>query len=142
MAAVFPFLTPLLGLLDKIIPDKTAAAEAKAQLQQMTLGGQLAEDMAKLTAVTTAQSDIDKVEAGSTNWFVAGGRPFVIWICAAGLALNLVFAPIFTWATALLGHPTPFPTMDSSTMMGLLFPLLGLGAYRTIEKVQGVANNH
>jgi len=30
--------------------------------------------------------------------------------------------------------------MDLGTMMPLLFGMLGLGAYRTAEKVKGVAN--
>jgi len=38
---------------------------------------------------------------------------------------------------ALAGHPIKFPQMDLGTMMPLLFGMLGLGAYRTAEKVRG-----
>jgi hypothetical protein len=130
------------GLISKVIPDRAAAAAATAQLQQMAAAGQLQEELLQLQAVTSAQTDINKVEAASTNWFIAGGRPAVIWICAAALALNLIFGPLFVWAAALAGHPTPFPTLDPNLLMALLFPLLGLGAARTFEKVKGVAGNH
>lgn len=39
----------------------------------------------------------------------------------------------------LAGHPVKFPHLDLSTMMPLLFEMLGLGAFRTAEKLQGVA---
>jgi hypothetical protein len=81
-------------------------------------------------------------KAASPNMFVAGWRPAVGWICALALVINLVFGPIGTWATNLFGHPTPFPTLDANLLMSLLFPLLGLGAYRTVEKVTGTAANH
>lgn len=126
-------------LLGKVLPDKAAADAVKAQLQLMASSGQLQEELIALQAVTTAQSDINKVEAASTNWFVAGARPFIMWICAVALALDLIIGPFFTWATQLLGHPTPFPVLDTNLLMALMFPLLGLGAYRTVEKIKGVA---
>lgn len=130
------------GIISKVVPDRAAAAAATAQLQSLALSGQLQEELLQLQAVTSAQSDINKIEAASTNWFVAGGRPMVIWICAAALALNLVLGPLFVWGAALVGHPTPFPVLDPNLLMALLFPLLGLGAYRTVEKIKGVAGNH
>lgn len=133
---------PLIAIVNKVIPDKAAAAAATAQLNQMMATGQLQEELLQLQATTSAQTDINKVEAASTNWFVAGGRPAVIWICASALALNLVFGPLFVWAASLAGHPTPFPVLDPNLLMALLFPLMGLGAYRTVEKVKGVQGNH
>lgn len=133
---------PLIAIVNKVIPDKAAAAAATATLNQMMASGELQEELLQLQATTSAQSDINKVEAASTNWFVAGGRPAVIWICAAALALNLVFGPLFVWAASLAGHPTPFPVLDPNLLMALLFPLMGLGAYRTVEKVKGVQGNH
>lgn len=129
-------------IIGKVVPDKAAADSAKSQLLTLTAQGELQKDLMELSAITSAQTDINKVEAASPNWFIAGARPFVMWICAGGLMLNLIISPLFTWATALAGHPTPFPALDGNLLMGLLFPLLGLGAYRTVEKIQGVANVH
>lgn len=128
------------GIISKVVPDRAAAAAATATFNQLAANGQLQEELLQLQAVTSAQSDINKVEAASTNWFVSGGRPAVIWICASALALNLVLGPLFVWFASLVGHPTPFPTLDPNMMMALLFPLLGLGAARTYEKVKGVAS--
>jgi len=43
------------------------------------------------------------------------------------------------WESALAVHQVKFPQLDLGTMMPLLFGMLGLGAYRTVEKIQGVA---
>jgi Holin of 3TMs, for gene-transfer release len=142
MAGFLDFLGPIESILNKVLPDTGAKDAAKAQLQLLAAQGQLQEDLIQLQAVTGAQTDINKIEAASTNWFVAGARPAIMWICALALALTLIIGPFFTWLTALLGHPTPFPALDNNLLMALMFPLLGLGAYRTVEKIQGVAGNH
>lgn len=130
---------PIISIINKVVPDKSAAAAAVAQLNQMQLQGQLEDELVQLQAVTTNQSDIDKVEAASPSIWVSGARPAILWICAAALALTFVISPFFTWATMLAGHPVPFPTLDSNTLMTLLFSMLGMGAQHTFEKVKGVA---
>ena len=56
-----------------------------------------------------------------------------------GQPRQFVVGPVGEWISALAGHPVKFPQMDLGTMMPLLFGMLGLGAYRTAEKVRGVA---
>jgi Holin of 3TMs, for gene-transfer release len=130
---------PLIAIVNKVVPDEAAKAAAIAQLNLMLAEGKLDEELTQLQAVTTNQSAINQVEAASPNLFVSGWRPAVGWICALALALSLIIGPFFGWLTTLLGHSTPFPTLDSNLLMALLFPLLGLGAYRTAEKIKGVA---
>jgi hypothetical protein len=134
---------PLIAIVNKVIPDKAAAAAAASQLQQMVEQGQLQEELANLQAVTTAQSDINKVEAASTSMWVAGWRPYIGWICGTGLGMSAIVGPIFTWATALAGHPTPFPVPNDPILQSTLAGMLGMGHItRTIEKIKGVAGNH
>lgn len=134
---------PLIAIVNKVIPDKAAAAAATSQLQFMVEQGSLQEELANLQAVTTAQSDINKVEAASTSWWVAGWRPYIGWICGTGLAMSAIIGPIFTWATALAGHPTPFPVPNDPLLQSTLAGMLGMGHItRTIEKIKGVAGNH
>ena len=133
---------PILGIINKLIPDKTAAAAAVAKLQQMAAQGELTEELQQLASVTTAQSDINKVEAASAKTFVAGWRPFIGWVCGAALLLAYILGPLFTWITALAGRPTPFPAFDIGTLMPLMFGLLGMGTLRTVEKVKGAQGNH
>lgn len=134
---------PIISIINKILPDKTAAAAATAQLELLKAQGALTEELAQLQAVTSAQSDIDKVEAASTSVFVAGWRPFVGWVCGTGLAMEVVIGPIFTWATQLAGHPIPFPQLNNPLLESTLAGMLGLGfGLRTYEKATGVAKNH
>jgi hypothetical protein len=130
---------PLIAIVNKVIPDKTAAAAAIAQLQALQLQGQLNEELAQLQAVTVNQSDVDKVEASSSSMFVAGWRPAVGWVCAAALALIYIVGPFFVWTTTLFGHQTSFPTLDVAQLMTLLFGMLGMGTLRTVDKAKGVA---
>ncbi len=130
---------PLIAIVNKIIPDKTAAAAAVAQLQQLQIQGDLQTELAQLQAVTVNQSDIDKVEASNGSMFVAGWRPAVGWVCAAAVALIYIIGPFFVWMTSLLGHPTPFPALDTMQLMTLLFGMLGMGTLRTVDKANGVS---
>ena len=61
------------------------------------------------------------------------------WTCGAGFAVQFVVGPVGEWISALAGHPVKFPQTDLGTKMPLLFGMLGLGAYRTAEKLRRVA---
>ena len=118
-------------VIQRIFPDPAQAAQAKLELVKLQQSGELAQ--------ITGQLEINKAEASSSNPFTSGWRPFVGWTCGAGFAVQFVVGPLGEWASALAGHPVKFPQMDLGTMMPLLFGMLGLGAYRTAEKIQGVA---
>lgn len=134
---------PILKIIDKVVPDRAAADAAKAQLQLMMAQGALTEELEQLKAVTSAQSDVNKVEAASTSLFIAGWRPFVGWICGVGLGMSCIVAPLFTWVTTLCGHPTPFPDLNNPILQSTLAGMLGLGyGLRTYEKLKDVASNH
>jgi hypothetical protein len=134
---------PIIAIINKVVPDKAAAAAAVAQLNTMQLQGALQDELLQLQSVTSAQSDVDKVEAASASWWVAGWRPYVGWVCGTGLAISCIIAPLFTWISTLAGHPTPFPTLNDPLLQGTLAGMLGLGHItRTVEKVQGVVSKH
>jgi len=117
-------------VIDRIWPDPTQAANAKLELFKLQQSGDL--------ALIAGQMEINKVEAASASVFTSGWRPAIGWVCGAGFAVQFVIGPLGEWASALAGHPVKFPQMDTGTMMPLLFGMLGLGAYRTAEKIQGV----
>lgn len=114
----------------KVSPDK--ALEAQTELSKIQL-----ELQAKIIDQVSAQMDINKVEAASTSMFVAGWRPFIGWICGIGLGVQFIVNPLVTWIAALAKHPVQFPSLDLGTLMTLLFGMLGLGAMRSYEKIQG-----
>jgi holin (3TMs family) len=134
---------PIIAIINKVVPDKAAAAAAVASLNQMQLQGALQDELLQLQSVTSAQSDVDKVEAASASWFVAGWRPYVGWVCGTGLAISCIIAPLFTWVAALSGHPVAFPVLNDPLLQGTLAGMLGLGHItRTVEKIQGVVAKH
>lgn len=137
---VTAIINPIAGIINKVIPDKSAAAAAVAQLQQMTIQGQLKEELLQLEAVTSAQSDINKIEAASPSIFVAGPRPAAMWICDIALGYQYIFRPLATGISIILGHPIPAPGLPGldDNLYQLLWALLGLGAYRSFDKLKGI----
>ncbi len=133
-------ISPITAIINKLIPDKAAAAAAASQLQALVTAGELQQELVQLQAVTSAQSDINKVEAGSDKLFVAGWRPFVGWVCGSALATDLIIGPFFTWGAKLMGYTVDFPKLDTGTLMPVLMGMLGMGAMRSYEKVKGVTN--
>jgi hypothetical protein len=131
MAAFDPVtaVTNVVGqVIDRVWPDPAQAAAAKLQLMQLQQTGEL-------TAIT-GQMDINKVEAGNESLFVAGGRPFIIWVCGAAFAWNWVGLPLAKFVMTVIGHPVVMQAADMSEMMPVLMGLLGLGGMRTWEKIQ------
>lgn len=129
---------PVLKIIDKVIPDPQAKAQAQMELIRLQQAGEFKQIDADLQ-YALAQTDINKVEAGSTDWVVARWRPFIGWICGAGLGVQFLVGPLFTWGAALTGHPIAFPSLDMGTLLTLLLGMLGLGGMRTMEKMKGVA---
>ena len=124
-------------LIDRLIPDKTAAAAAKAQLVQMQVAGDL--DQIK------GQLSVDQTEAGSQSIFVAGWRPFVGWACGAAFCYVYILQPMVQFALVACKvnfDLSKIPSLDIADMMPVLLGMLGLGAMRSYDKVNGAGNGH
>lgn len=80
------------------------------------------------------QFELNLAQAGHRSLFVAGARPFIVWICGFGLANAFLINPWIQWITG-----SPGPELPTEIMMNLVVAILGLGALRTVEKVSGVA---
>jgi len=122
------------GIADKFWPDKTEVEKAK-----------LAEELQLVMNeynLSAGQIDINKVEAASTNWFVAGWRPAVGWIGVLGLAYAAFLEPTMRFVgTVMFHYAGQYPTVDVNITLQVLFGLLGLGAMRTYEKSKGTEGN-
>ncbi len=130
------------NVLDKIIPDPKAKAEATLQLMQLDQQGYFKEIDAEM-AQMKAQTDINLEEAKSESLFKSGWRPFIGWTGGFGYAYEFLFRPIMNAFVHLYqGTSTfdPFTNLDTGPLVALLVPMLGLGAYRSFEKYQGVHN--
>lgn len=127
--------------IDRIWPDKTKAAELKAQVDSEQAKAALATLEAELN-FQAKQIDTDTAEAKSNSLFVAGWRPFIGWVCGAAFGYCFIIQPFAQFLT-LVTHagidPKTFPTVDLNSMMPVLLGMLGLGTMRTVEKIQGAA---
>lgn len=136
---MWQMLIPVVGtILDKIIPDPEAAAEAKLKALEMAQKGELAVLDADMR-LALGQMEVNKAEA-STDLFRGGWRPAVGWTCVFGLAYQFLLQPLLPWVVALFGGQVPpLPAIDNDTLMVLLTGMLGLGGLRTFERVKGRA---
>lgn len=132
-----------LASLIEAIRGKDPALAAKLEQIQVEDADKLRQiSLQQVGAAIQGQLGVDKQEAASPNWMVAGWRPAVGWVCAAGIAVQFVFGPLATWISGLLRHPVVVPPLDLSTLMTLLLGMLGMGGMRTYEKTKGVQNKH
>ena len=122
---------PVAGLLDKFIPDADQKMKIAAELS--TMAERHAQELAK------GQLEVNKVEAASKSMCVAGWRPAVGWVCVLGMAMNFIIVPLGNFGLSVADIQVTIPMIDTSQMMPVLMGMLGLGAMRTVEKVQKVS---
>ena len=124
------------AITGKKIVDPTELAKIDEQLAALQNG------------LTNGQLKINAAEAASTNWFVAGWRPFVGWVCGATFAYHFVLFPVIKTCAYMWGSQHAItelgllPSFDLSTMMPVLLGMLGLGGMRSYEKKNGVQDSH
>ena len=86
------------------------------------------------------QVELNKVEAQHRSVFVAGWRPAIGWVCAAGLAFTFVINPAIEWVSIFIDQEIGTgPQVPTDVMMELVLAMLGMGALRTFEKKTGNA---
>jgi hypothetical protein len=130
--AIVTALLPALGtLVDRLIPDRAAAEKAKAEME--------AELIRASNEAALAQVEVNKIEAGHNSVFVAGWRPSIGWVCAAGLAWAFVLAPVASWGLVVFGIKADLPAIQFDHLFELVLAMLGIGGLRTFEKLRGVA---
>lgn len=135
---MWQLLLPVVGnVIDKLFPDAEAREKAKYELFKLQQEGELKTLDADLQ-LALAQIKVNETDAASSDNFRAGWRPAAGWVCSIGLAYTFLVQPMLAWLSAAKGWPVP-PQIDMDTLMGLLMGLLGLGGFRTFERVKGKA---
>ena len=120
-------VSDLIGtVINKIWPDKSEQEKQQLAAAVMVVQGQI---------------DINKKEAENPSVFVSGWRPFIGWVCGGGCAWNWIGLPVVKAGLAVAGVGLGVSPADLTEMLPLLFGMLGLGAMRSYEKVQGVARS-
>lgn len=125
--------------IDKVIPDATQKAQAKAELDKLQVSGEL--------GLLMKQLDINLEEAKSTNWFVAGWRPAFGWIGALAILYSYIMLPFAEFFLYVYGNSatveqfSKFPHLDLGVLWPLVTGMLGIGAARTMEKLKDAEGN-
>ena len=124
MGILGSLIGPATQLLDKVIEDKDQKAALAHEIA--TMAERHAQELAK------GQLEVNKVEAAHHSIFVSGWRPCIGWVCALGLLYNTILSNI-------LGIWVEVPEIDTTLLVPVMMGMLGLGAMRSYEKVQGVS---
>lgn len=111
-------------LVNRFWPDKSEQEKQELAGTLMLLQGQL---------------KVNEAEAGSSSLFVAGWRPAVGWTCALAFFFKFVGGPSLVLLSNYFGHPVTLPEFDFTEMSTILLGMLGLGGFRTFEKINKVA---
>ena len=131
-------IAPITRIIDKLIPDPQAAAQAKIKLFELEQKGDLAE-LGAMVEMNKGQMDINKQEATHKSLFVAGWRPFIGWVCGIALFWQFVGMPVTMFALSLAEVAIDLPKIQTDDLFELVLAMLGMGGLRTYEKLKGKA---
>jgi hypothetical protein len=132
LAAAPAIVSALADVVDRFIPNPAEAAKAKLEMEAKLL--------VAATAQAAQQTEINKIEAGHASIFVAGWRPYIGWVCGMAIAWAFLVAPMLSWLLPLTGVVEAVPPLQTEFLLELVFAMLGLGGFRTFEKLKGVAS--
>lgn len=126
-------LGPLLSLgkdlIDRFLPDPEKKREAEMELFKMAADGEMKQIIAQL--------EINAKEAAHPSLWVAGGRPFFLWIGGVGFGYAVLLQPMLAWVALIKGWPEP-PLPDVDLLWVVVSGLLGISSLRSVEKIKGV----
>lgn len=111
------------NVLDKLFTSDDERLDKKLALERL------------LQQPLLVQAEISKVQASHRSTFVAGARPFLMWVCGLGFLMAFVMNPVLQWLFPEVG----VPVLPLEVMLELTLAMLGLASLRTIEKIQGVS---
>ena len=80
-------LQPVLDIIKKAVPDKDLAVKVAGDIQKAAAAGDL--------NLLLAQIGVNKEQAKSRFWWVAGARPGFMWGCLAIIVFNYIAAPTY-----------------------------------------------
>ena len=159
-----PVVTTLLDTLGKRIDDLFTSDEERGDIATQQQKIALKQLVTQLKAQHT-QLQINLQQTKHPSLFVAGARPAIIWIGAAGLAYEAIVRPLGTWLilqtldlNAIMGpqalqNATPqqvqaildfyaLSGMNTELFLPIIFGVLGIGGFRTWEKINGKARDN
>ena len=117
--------------LDKLFTSDEEREQAKLRLQ------------VELQKPHMQQAMISLAEAKHPNWWVAGWRPAIGWVCATCLLYHWLLKDVAKMVMVSAGMEAEviamLPKIDGTAITGLVMALLGMGGLRTYEKMNNKA---
>jgi len=118
------------NVLNKFVADKNLKMKLEHELKT------------QLQTANLAQIEVNKIEAASKNWFVAGWRPSVGWVCSLAMMYHFILAPMIQFAIGIAGIQVELPEFDFSQLSTILMAMLGMAGLRTFEKKEKVTKGN
>ena len=131
MLPILTSILPMIGtVLDRVIPDKEAAAKATRDIEATLI--------ANSAQINLAQLEINKVEAGHSSVWVSGWRPSIGWCCSLGIFWAYIGRPVADYIVVMSGSDIVLPNIPTDALMELTFAMLGMAGLRTFEKLKNI----
>lgn len=127
MLGVDTIISGIFNIFNKIVPDKDTRLKLQHELELYKLTSDFKNAM--------SQIEVNKVEAAHESIFVAGWRPFIGWVCGIAFTYHVIVVPLLMFVGNVTGNPIPAPAFDAILLTNVLFGMLGLGGFRTYEKI-------
>ncbi|QMP81690.1 hypothetical protein [Vibrio phage XM1] len=129
------------SVINRIWPDPAKQAEEQRKLQELAQNGRL-EELNSHVKLLVGQMKINEESAKHKSVFVAGARPFIIWVGGFSMAWSGVVHPLLVWlVTVFYPEVTPPPLIESGALTAIVTGLLGVGGMRSFDKSKGVETN-
>src|SRR6056297_2896942 len=94
LAALIPFLNPILDIVGKYVPDKNAEMKLRAELMTAAMNAD--------SELYKARGSIITAEAQGESWMQRNWRPLTMLTFVFIIANNYVLVPYVTWFSQLL----------------------------------------
>lgn len=122
------------NILDQYVVDKDKALEGKVKLKELEMDMTLkVQQMAHEEAMN--MTELNKLDAVSTDKFASRARPFTLWTCNAALVYTFILYPLGQWYCALKYPTTVLPELPNvEYLFVLMSALLGIGGMRSFDK--------
>lgn len=122
-----PIINNILNIIKRVVPDKSTQDQLEHEIAVYQLSSDFQNAM--------AQIEVNREEAANENIFVSGWRPFIGWVCGIAFVYHVLLVPLIGFIASMFGHPIALPVFDQDLLSNVLYGMLGLGGFRTAEKI-------
>jgi hypothetical protein len=139
-AIIGPVLETVGDIADDLFTSDEERMKQELEVQKLELEGRKLDN-----ELLTGQMEVNKVEASNPSVFVAGARPFIVWVGGLALAYQFIIHPMLVWGwtwlqadgTVPMTQPPP-PVLDAEELWVMVSGVLGVAGMRSLDKIKGV----